>query len=73
MKIKAGDTYPNPTADLNADVTGATVEFRMMHLDGTFLLEGPATDRHPTHRDRPLRMAEQETPIYPEPIGASSW
>ena len=42
MRIKEGDTFPNPTADLNADVTGAAVEFRMMHLNGTFLLEGPA-------------------------------
>lgn len=42
MRVKQGDTFPNPTADLNADVTGATVRFRMMHLDGTFFLNQPA-------------------------------
>ena len=40
--LTQGDTFPNPTADLNADVTGATVRFRMMHLDGTFFLNRPA-------------------------------
>ena len=41
--LTAGDTFPNPTADLNADVTGCTIRFRMMHLDGRFHLEGPAS------------------------------
>jgi hypothetical protein len=43
MRIKVGDTFPNPSADLNADITGATaVVFRMRHLDGSPFLEQPA-------------------------------
>lgn len=41
MRVKQGDTFPNPAADLNADITGATVRFRMMHLNGTFFLNQP--------------------------------
>ena len=43
MRIKAGDTIPI-TADLNADLTGATVVCRVMHAPtGVFLLTGAAT------------------------------
>ena len=42
MRIKAGDTIPIP-ADLNADLSGASVVFRMMKLNGTFHLSGAAT------------------------------
>ena len=44
MRIKAGDTIPI-TADLNADLTGATgVICRVMHAPtGVFLLSGAAT------------------------------
>jgi hypothetical protein len=35
MRLKVGDTFPNPAADLNADLAGATVSFRMRRLDGT--------------------------------------
>lgn len=41
--IRQGDTFPDPQADLNADVTGATVTFVMKHLDGTAFLSQPAT------------------------------
>jgi hypothetical protein len=43
MRIKQGDTFPNASADLNADVSAATVRFRMMHLDGTAFLDEAAT------------------------------
>ncbi len=43
MRIKAGDTIPI-AADLNADLTGATVICRIMHAPtGVFLLSGAAT------------------------------
>ncbi len=43
MRIKAGDTIPI-TADLNADLSGATVICRIMHAPtGVFLLSGSAT------------------------------
>ena len=43
MRIKQGDTIPI-TADLNADLTGATVVCRIMHAPtGVFLLSGSAT------------------------------
>ena len=43
MRIKAGDTIPI-TADLNADLSGATVVCRIMHAPtGVFLLSGAAT------------------------------
>jgi hypothetical protein len=43
MRIKAGDTIPI-TADLNADLSGATVICRIMHAPtGVFLLSGAAT------------------------------
>ncbi len=29
MRIKTNDTFPNPAADLSADITGASVSFRM--------------------------------------------
>lgn len=44
MKIKAGDTSPAFIADLSADVTGATVRFRMRHAPtGVFMVNQPAT------------------------------
>jgi hypothetical protein len=43
MRIKAGDTVPF-TADLNADLTGATVVGRVMHAPtGVFLISTSAT------------------------------
>jgi hypothetical protein len=43
LRIKAGDTIPI-TADLNADLTGASVLCRIMHAPtGVFLLSGAAT------------------------------
>jgi len=43
LRIKQGDTIPI-TADLNADLTGATVICRIMHAPtGVFLLSGSAT------------------------------
>jgi hypothetical protein len=43
MRIKQGDTIPI-TADLNANLSGATVLCRIMHAPtGTFLLSGAAT------------------------------
>lgn len=48
--IKAGDTFPNPTADLNADVTGATVRFRMRKAStGVFVLNQPAVIDDPAN------------------------
>jgi hypothetical protein len=42
LRIKAGDTIPI-TADLNADLSGATVVCRIMHAPtGVFLLSGSA-------------------------------
>lgn len=43
MRIKAGDTAPNLQADLNADVSGATVTYRIMKLNRTFAATGTAT------------------------------
>ena len=44
MIIKQGDTFPQPTADLNADVTGASVVFRLKRATtGAFVLGGSAT------------------------------
>jgi hypothetical protein len=43
LRIKQGDTIPI-TADLNANLTGATVICRIMHAPtGVFLLSGAAT------------------------------
>jgi hypothetical protein len=43
MRIKQGDTIPI-TADLNANLSGATVLCRIMHAPtGVFLLSGAAT------------------------------
>ena len=39
MILAPGDTFPNPSADLNADITGATTRrFIMRHLDGSAFL-----------------------------------
>lgn len=43
MRIKAGDTAPDLTADLNADVTGATVTYRIMKLNRVFAATGTVT------------------------------
>lgn len=40
--LKTGDTGPSAAADLNADLTGATVRFRMTDLDGTVVIDQPA-------------------------------
>jgi hypothetical protein len=43
LRIKQGDTIPI-TADLNADLSGASVVCRIMHAPtGVFLLSGAAT------------------------------
>lgn len=43
MFLKAGDTAPKAVGDLNADITGATVRFRLMKLNGTAVLDKAAT------------------------------
>jgi hypothetical protein len=43
MKLKVGDTAPDPVADLNTDVSGATVLFRLMKLNGAFVFSRAAT------------------------------
>ena len=44
MIIKAGDRFPNPAGDLNADISGASVTFRMYHAPtGQFALSAAAT------------------------------
>ncbi len=43
MYLKQGDTAPKVQGDLNADVTGATVLFRLMKLNGTFVMSRTAT------------------------------
>jgi hypothetical protein len=46
MYLKTGDTAPAFTADLNADITGATVSIRFSKLNGTFVMvrTGTITD-----------------------------
>jgi hypothetical protein len=41
--LKQGDTAPKAIGDLNADVSGATVRFRLMKLNGTAVLDKVAT------------------------------
>lgn len=49
MRIKQGDTIPI-TADLNANLTGASVICRIMHAPtGVFLLSGAATITDPSN------------------------
>jgi hypothetical protein len=46
MYLKTGDTSPAFTADLNANITGATVSIRFSKLNGTFVMvrTGTITD-----------------------------
>ena len=43
MWLKQGDTAPKAVGDLNADITGSTVRFRLMKLNGTAVLDKAAT------------------------------
>lgn len=43
MTLKQGDTAPKAAGDLNADITGATVFFRLKKLNGQFVMSRTAT------------------------------
>ena len=43
MRLVEGDTFPEPTYDLNADVTGATVRFRLMNIQDIGVIDDDAT------------------------------
>jgi hypothetical protein len=64
MRIKAGDTVPI-TADLNADLSGATVVGYVYHaVTGVFLMSGTATVINPTQGlvSLPLSAVQTATP-----------
>jgi len=43
MRLVEGDTFPEPTYDLNADVTGATsIKFRLMNLQDIGVIDDDA-------------------------------
>lgn len=48
MKVKQGDTFPKLTADMNADVSGATVRARVRNAaSGVSVLDSAATVTDP--------------------------
>ncbi len=53
--MKQGDTAPKATADLNANLTGATVRFSVSKLNGT-----PALDKLATVTDAVLGLVEYQ-------------